>query len=70
MNEWQKIETAPKDGTKVWAYLPEFDEQTVLRWVVAGNWAGWLYVDSVLNDCLDCELEPTHWMPLPEPPHD
>jgi len=23
MNEWQDISTAPKDGTWIWAYLPE-----------------------------------------------
>ena len=65
---WLPIETAPRDATPVWAYLPEFDEQCVLRYHRMDDWAGWLYLDSVLNDCLNCELEPSHWQPLPAPP--
>lgn len=65
---WQPIETAPKDRTVIWCYLPDFDEQACLRWVTFDDWSGWLYVESVLNDCLDIELAPSHWMPLPEPP--
>lgn len=67
--EWLPItECVRKHDLRIWAYLPEFDEQCVLRWCEALDWSGWLYVDSVLNDMLDCELEPSHYMPLPAPP--
>lgn len=63
--EWLPIESAPKDGTKIWAFNPTFEEQCVLQWSAGTEWSGWLYTDAVLNDCLAVELTPTHWQPLP-----
>lgn len=64
---WQSIETAPKDGTSV--LLGEFfkgynTEPYVASW---GNLAkeGYKWVGA---DCDVCPFDPTHWMPLPEPP--
>ena len=55
--QWQPIETAPKDGTKVLAY-DGFD-CVVMHWNFAsGDW----YTESI------CCEEFTHWMPLPDPP--
>jgi hypothetical protein len=54
--EWQPIETAPKDGTVIIVYAPDFFQTAA--W--AGN--GWTNAaNSWLGDV-------THWMPLPEPP--
>ena len=72
-SEWQPIETAPKNGTRIdlWAkaWLPAFDRFEFRRFAdcywskgdtmcnVKAAWAG-----------LDREWRPTHWMPLPSPP--
>lgn len=68
MSEWQPIKSAPRDATVIWCYLPEHDEQACLRYVTGDGWSGWQYIDSLLNDVLDSELAPSHWMPLPSPP--
>lgn len=70
--EWQPIETAPKD-------VPVMIFSTDARWpgviiaicssfvdergnLVAVDW-GDFWQDG------DLDVEPTHWMPLPEPPN-
>lgn len=65
---WQPIATAPRDGTVIWGYWPEFDEQMPFRYVKGDKWSGWLYTESPLNDCLDMKIQLTHWQPLPAPP--
>jgi hypothetical protein len=61
MSRWQPIETAPKDQTIV-LWIPKRYPHVV----VAAHWAseecdwGWWAGAS--------RVEPSHWMPLPEPP--
>ena len=61
MSEWQPIETAPKDGTRV---LVSFCSTSNAQFVVADatwhrdHW--WRDGDGVIN--------PTYWMPLPAAP--
>jgi hypothetical protein len=59
MSDWQPIETAPKDGTRVLIYEPNTEEGGS---VLLGK-----YEDGQWHD-LDFNRNPTHWMPLPEPP--
>lgn len=83
MSEWQPIETAPKDGTKVLVFrdgkvLPAFWGELVRGYFVWMMKAGPRDDDAV--HCLGPEHDidgnrdrfhhpgPTHWMPLPEPP--
>lgn len=66
--EWQPIETAPKDGTRILAivagrhpdtgepFIPDVVEWDGGRWF-SENW----WDDNAL-------YSPTHWMPLPNPP--
>jgi hypothetical protein len=69
---WQPIEAAPKDGTRIVAWVVhEPDEYTravgepngwagvdLIQWnEVTEEWDGYFYAGS-----------PTHWQPLPEPP--
>ena len=63
--EWQPIETAPKDGAVLihWSEQAGFNGNTeVAEQYDPGEWAS----------CESCGMtwqeEPTHWMPLPEPP--
>ena len=65
-NEWQPIETAPKDGTPFLSYRvlrSHPDIASVRFWPdgkIGGLAGGWRY-DLNGNG-------PTHWMPLPTPP--
>jgi hypothetical protein len=70
MTEWQPIETAPKDGLAVllWPYQP---------WAVLRGHAmeevvlGYRTMDDKWYNPEQREtFEPTHWMPLPEPPQE
>ena len=65
MNEWQPIETAPKDGTPILMW--DGDMIYVISWYVPQNTrypAQWREADGKRY----CDYDPTHWMPLPEPP--
>jgi len=59
MSEWQPIETAPKDGQNVLVYN-KYGIQIGCWSVVQPEWC---YQDTYLP-----MRQPTHWMPLPEPP--
>lgn len=77
MSEWQPIETAPKDETYI-AAIARIDGKwsavSTIAWnVYLGAWA-----DHIApNEWADRHhmprakavvVQPTHWMPLPEPP--
>jgi len=57
--QWQPIETAPKDGTEILVFHPERNEQFVC-YLKEGYWM--FAPDAALA------TDPTHWMPLPNPP--
>ena len=64
MNQWQPIETAPKDGQIILVfcrhgqYVCAFDTEE-----------GWWYVDDNKFGPFPLRGEaPTHWMPLPDEP--
>lgn len=62
---WMPMESAPKDGTVIWAFN---DEQARMRWVEGEGYALWIWDDETLNDIDPNVAQPTHWMPLPAPP--
>lgn len=61
--KWNHIETAPKDGRAILLSLHSFAGKTEIQ---VGQWAGMCEKWAILNT--DQFIEPTHWMPLPEPP--
>lgn len=58
---WQKIETAPMDGTPVLLWGSD-EEGICLGYRENGSWWNNLYEPWRFN--------PTHWMPLPQPPEE
>ena len=61
VSEWQTIKTAPMDGTWVFLYFKgmSMSKYPTVGYNVIGYW------EEVGGDET---IEPTHWMPLPEPP--
>lgn len=71
MMDWQPIETAPKD---TWLLVCDIEriEFAVWRSHKLTERDGYpVYSDDVSGmggyEC-ECDISPTHWMPLPEPP--
>lgn len=68
MSGWQPIETAPKDGTRIWAWFP------LAKQAYAINWRENIYEQKpnwTLDDGESATLTydpPTRWMPLPDSP--
>ena len=60
MNEWQPIETAPRNGVNVLVWDSESELILVAAYIREGNfWA---------VEMSDQDAYPTHWMPLPAAP--
>ena len=77
---WQTIETAPRDGTRIWAWSAGYGQrETCMQKYGKGSpgFAKWEEGDGPLNygwgwrepqNNWSSTWEPTHWMPLPAPP--
>jgi len=65
--EWQPIESAPKDGTEIWAF-DESEHQCLAYWMDYPKWSGWIFVDELLADIHPAGINPTHWMHKPAAP--
>ena len=61
MNEWQPMETAPKDGTEI--LLCSMFDMAVCYWRDDNVMQEWTW------GCGNVYSNPRYWMPLPEPPH-
>ena len=61
--DWQPIETAPRNGEVVLVYAPNW--RGGLIYAASEQYGYW-----TSNACVDDHFweEPTHWMPLPDPP--
>lgn len=74
MSEWQPIETAPKNGTHLLLFFPHENTIEVGYWDCYYAETGRGYEGCSAWCCSEYQPaamafdEPTHWMPLPEPP--
>lgn len=77
MNEWQPIKTAPKDGTAVWIvingqpYIGYYDPPNYFgpgQWFAKASFRRRRDMSDDIYGTYAHGVEPTHWMPLPEPP--
>lgn len=69
MNKWKPIESAPKDGETVLAYHKNIGSHTVsYRLPVRGEPGNETDYRKQWRDSSGRYFNPTHWMPLPEPP--
>lgn len=68
MGEWQPIETAPKDGTDILLFIPDFANWPGDARIVSVCWSecGW-WQDNGAAGC-NTWGHPTHWQHLPTPP--
>ena len=78
MSKWQPIETAPKDGTKILVYKNkirfgsnEYDHfyfglNVYDHYIEIAYWTDYGCKIDAFAPLFD--KDPTHWMPLPEPP--
>lgn len=81
--EWQKIETAPQDGTWILGVNNRGNQAVIIWSNDAPHWSeessqkglhrgGWIhpFTDGVQSTFWNGGFGsiPTHWMPLPEPP--
>lgn len=75
MTEWQPIETAPRDGTliiiayKVFGRYRVYPASYGVGGFVDSDFA-WGILDHDGSTNAVKTGEPTHWMPLPEPPEE
>ncbi|NJB80339.1 DUF551 domain-containing protein [Xanthomonas arboricola] len=75
MSEWQPIETAPKDGTRILVWCEHEDYPFPAYWFEHPRFSAWLAFKSHLTTDGDANVVDyfsqqsiSHWMPLPEPP--
>ena len=68
VQQWQPIETAPKDGTNILLVNRAGNVATGL-WQGNGEYEGWwLRGGNRPNTFFNHHYGPSYWMPLPEPP--
>ena len=68
MTEWQKIETAPRDGVRILTFVASPIENN--NQIEVGYFDRLEYPDDSDGTWRDDGEEPTHWMSLPEPPNE
>lgn len=69
MSEWQDIETAPKDGTRILIVVSG-------SYVMEASWHSDWYGDDTISGFMGANLDEeygsfvqaSHWQPLPPPP--
>jgi hypothetical protein len=67
--EWEPINTAPKDGTRILIFEPGEESPKTLRATLPGivRVSCWRD-DTIPAGWIGSERPPSHWLPLPGPP--
>lgn len=72
MSEWQSIDTAPSNTPILISAFRYFDRLAHDKIICVASfdsrWRNWDCVGASGYECENDFYEPTHWMPLPEPP--
>jgi hypothetical protein len=63
--EWRPIETAPKDGTRIYLWLADEGFEQTATWRNIDDWEGWWLWEW---DCGADIHDITHWTPSLMPP--
>ncbi len=69
MSEWQPLQTAPRDGSKVDVWTQDGFRYIDVFWYEGPAYpeGAFVYFDSELRDLIDVD-DATHWMHPPAPP--
>ncbi|WGR59952.1 DUF551 domain-containing protein [Paracoccus ferrooxidans] len=70
MRDWQPIETAPRDGTKIDLWTGYNERIADSMWLNGRGWVFWGTDGFESPGWEKVFPAPTHWMPLPQPPED
>ena len=77
MTTWQPIETAPRDGTRILAsngskipFVTSWDETEEIWFTFNLCFEKTTGIELISGKPAYRPWNPTHWMPLPEPPRD
>jgi len=73
---WQPIESAPRDGTSILMWGIDYTEAEIGKCVdipitegdVDSTYKAFVWNDGATSWDSFCDMTPTHWQPLPEPP--
>lgn len=65
--DWQPIATAPKDGTAFLGWSPYGKWMQLFSWTPGYRGSYWAS-ETCMGVTWDRNHQPTHWMPLPDPP--
>jgi hypothetical protein len=67
--QWQSIETAPKDGTQILGFDAEIRVYAIIQWGKHNHIPlyGWLRQIELTDEAVE-GFDATDWMPLPTPP--
>jgi hypothetical protein len=67
-NEWQPIETAPKDGTNILSWCKEYG-LVICSWTGHEDDNGQFETGWIAFHCFATyKFNPTYWIPIPKPP--
>jgi hypothetical protein len=59
-NSYAAMDSAPKDRTRILAYVPKYGSWIAVHW--RPGWSDWFSIPG------EYAVRPSHWMPMPDRP--